>query len=91
VRLGRITFMPDEACNTSLGLTSTHAFFTPTKLPDLLIYQIVFWDEVHNDQVVGVPGDVNYAFPRDESGVYLLEGVVAAEAMKLHMKYSEQG
>jgi hypothetical protein len=54
------------------------------------MYQITFWDEVHNEQFGGVAGDVAYDFPRDENGEDLEEGGVAAESTKLHMKYSEK-
>jgi hypothetical protein len=91
VILGRTTFVSDEASNTSIGLTSTRDCFEPTKLQDLSIYQIAFWDEVHKEQVVGVGGDVTYVFPQDENGVYLQDGNVADQATKLHMKYMEQG
>jgi hypothetical protein len=91
VRLGRITFFPDEACNTSLGLTSTTDCFKPTKFPDLLIYQIAFWDEYHKEKVFGVAGDVTYALPRDKNRVYFKDGNVAGQATKLHMNYMDQG
>jgi hypothetical protein len=32
-----------------------------------------------------------YAFPRDADGMYMEDGVVADQADRLHMKYSEQG
>jgi hypothetical protein len=61
------------------------------KLPELSIYQIAFWEEVHKEQVVGVNRDFTYAFLREEHGAYDEDDMEAKQATRLHMKYSEQG
>jgi hypothetical protein len=61
------------------------------KLPEISIYQITLWGEVHKEQVVGVNGDFTYVFPRHEHGAYNEDGVVANHTTWLHMNYSEQG
>lgn len=91
MRQGLHEFKPDEACNAELKLTVVPDCFDASKMPELDIFQISFWDEVHREQVVGVAGDITYAFPRDADGVYMEDGVVADQAERLHMKYSEQG
>jgi hypothetical protein len=91
VRIGNHTFNPDEECNKHLALSNAPHCYDAMKLPELSIYQIAFWDEVHKEQVVGVNGDFTYAFPRDEDGAYTEDGMVAEQATRLHMKYSEQG
>jgi hypothetical protein len=91
VRLGKHKFKHDEGCNKHLTLTSTPAWFYRSKLPPLSIHQITFWDEVHKDQFVGVTGDVTYAFPRDEDGVFDANGEVSHQSTQLHVKYTEQG
>jgi hypothetical protein len=91
LKLGKHTFKPDEECNKNIQHTDTPNCYDAMKLPDLSIYQIAFWDEVHKEQVVGVNWDFTYAFPRDEQGAYDEDGVVADQETRLHMKYSEQG
>jgi hypothetical protein len=84
-------FMPEEDCNTFLALTDTPDYFDAAKLPNLSLFQIACWDEVHKEQVVGTAGTHTYAFPRDEHGAFDEGGMVAAQATKLNMKYIEKG
>jgi hypothetical protein len=91
VRFGRHDYAASDECNIFIEFTLTPGCFDPTKLPQLSIHQIAFWDEVHNEQVVGVTGDVKFAFPRNENGAFHVDGEVAEQATKLHMKYSDQG
>jgi hypothetical protein len=91
VRLGNITFKLNDECNKHLTLTNTPHCYDAAKLPELYIYQIAFWDEVHKKQIEGVNVDLTYAFPHDEHGAYDEDGVVTDQETRLHMKYSEQG
>jgi hypothetical protein len=69
-RLGKPEIKHDDECNKHLTLTLTPDWFDQSKMPPISIHQITFWDLVHKEQVVGVTGDVPYAFPRDEDGVF---------------------
>jgi hypothetical protein len=91
VRMQKHVFMPEEDCNKCLALTATPEYFDAAKLPKLSLFQVAFWDEVHKEQVMGTAGTHTYAFPRDEHGAFDEAGMVAAQATKLHMKYTEQG
>jgi hypothetical protein len=61
-------------------------------LPSLNINQIVFWDEMHKEQVVGYSGDRSYRFKVNSAGRFdPINGKIAAEASAiLHMKYPQQ-
>jgi hypothetical protein len=91
VRMKKHVFMPEEDYNKFVELTATPEYFDAAKLPKLSLFQIAFWDEVHKEQVVGTAGTHTYAFPRDEHGAFDEAGMAAAQASKLHMKYTEQG
>ena len=61
-------------------------------LPPLHINQIVFWDEMHKEQVIGFAGDRSYRFKVDSSGKFdPINGKIPSEAAAiLHMKYPQQ-
>ena len=60
-------------------------------LPKLSINQIVFWDEMHKEQIVGYVGKKSYQFNCDPNGKYDLQGKIMTDASsRLHMKYPEQ-
>jgi hypothetical protein len=91
MRLGKYEFKHDEECNKHITRTSTPEWFDRSKLQPISIHKLPFWDNVHKQQVSSVTGDVTYAFPRDDDCVFDVNGEVSDQAMKLHMKYTEQG
>jgi len=61
-------------------------------LPPLDINQIVFWDEMHKEQVIGYSGGRSYRFKVDSAGKFdPINGKIPTEAAAiLHMKYPQQ-